>query len=588
MQHQEPRTDVLIAKQEAKVEPQKGISVVELEGKKLIVRKDSEKELTVLGVACTEDASRRYAPEESLVIATALNHCPDPFKKQFALATAPNGETYILENEKECISLEKSVRSVKYLLAQAVDGEAGEFVSKLQEMAQFSGFEFYLEEREIPEKVEPKPKIVDGNQPLLLKAALRTSSCDDDRYVLADNGNELILLGKQLMKADSFPYEESAWADESRGRIGIAHQPTCVNEAYVLQTKRQHEHFAKTARNSRADYEYYIVEPCSQQEGKNVAWHILYYAQMRSNKYDYHTAKVMEFANVSMPPAPTIAMNKNQNCFFDWTSIDILGEHMQAAFTWDTKTKELEILGRVWTLNPYPDNRDAALAMDRGGVEIAYESSGSSKFTILRTMDEHSSFASERKHRNYSYCLTVPYDEKMRAEAGARIVRGTPRFSGYGLKGESSHNWQDGLQPIKGLLQGGFFDYGGSEAYLLAFDKEKKEAQVLGQYLRAGWMLGGMEHSWADSQKNEVGVARKKGSEEFFLLNGEKEHLQFNLQLLKEIPNVSREYDYYIIKCLSGGKLSSLVQRQKDGGLPDYWHNMLIGYTLLDKAPIML
>ena len=58
---------------------------------RLIARKDSEKELTIMGIAC--------APEELLVIATAQNRHPDPFKKQFALATSPSGETYVLENE---------------------------------------------------------------------------------------------------------------------------------------------------------------------------------------------------------------------------------------------------------------------------------------------------------------------------------------------------------------------------------------------------------------------------------------------------------------------------------------------------------
>lgn len=183
------------------LEPVKGISFLEVDGKKLIVRQDGETELSVMGIAARE--------EELLVIATGMNHHPDPYKKQFAVAYVPgaDGATYILENEKECNALETQVKGAHYLLCRALDGEEDiALVRKLQEKPasslerpDLSGWDIYVEERDPPEKKSEDR--LEGIAALSGKIRIAWLPSDGQTYAALcdDEGRSLVPLGKYVL-----------------------------------------------------------------------------------------------------------------------------------------------------------------------------------------------------------------------------------------------------------------------------------------------------------------------------------------------------------------------------------------------------
>jgi hypothetical protein len=83
----------------------------------------------------------------------------------------------------------------------------------------------------------------------------------------------------------------------------------------------------------------------------------------------------------------------------------------------------------------------------------------------------------------------------------------------------------------------------------------------------------------------EIGVAKNRGSDEFFPLNGGKEHIDF----IDSPHFIPLGYDYYIIKPITSGKLLSLVRDYRNDNLPAEWHNMLkfTGCALVDTSPVV-
>lgn len=392
------QTEPIIKREpQAVVKPKEGLSVVEIDGKKLIVRKDSENELTILGVAC--------ANEEHLIIATAMNHHPDPFKKQFALATAPSGETYILENEAECASLEKNVRSVKYLLAQAIDSKADEeLISKLQELPQFGGLEFYLEEREVPQKAEPKQP--EKKKQSFLNEAPVYLDLFRGTYAFAKTEKSLFLLGELMSKsvrAETYLDMPQFWADSSKGEIGIS-WGRGNKELRILQSKEAHDEALLVLSVGGSLNKYIVIKPCSSAERNHIAEEALEELRISRPEYSKYPIKATEFEPASHGANGFVPIKGSlQGGFRDFSG------RKEYVLAFNKEKKEAQVLGQFvngWKLT---DQKHMWASAPMGEIGVAHRA-GSGEFFLLDGGKEHADFINSPHFipGEYAYYIIKP------------------------------------------------------------------------------------------------------------------------------------------------------------------------------------
>ncbi len=241
------------------VAPQKGIAVLEHKDGKYIVRVDRDSgKAAVLGKAIGE--------EELYIIATAKSNYPDLSKHQFALATDPARNRYILRTKDEIYQKEPSMRGGgRYLLAEALGEEEQRRVwGQLFSSPEYADCEFVVEKEPEPAAQREKAR---GHMLVPIRGRVGTVWDENmDRqnvYIVNEETKKITLIGRQEDGGFFHNYGERRWADQSKGEVGLAvNSRNSVNSQnqclYRLESREDHIAFRQM--NSEDDlYFYYRV-----------------------------------------------------------------------------------------------------------------------------------------------------------------------------------------------------------------------------------------------------------------------------------------------------------------------------------------